>query len=173
MSEKKRALTAEVAAAVAVVMTLPPSVRQKLLGLVADTPCASVLENAASNQTLESTFARYPQLSKQQRNAVQLASTRANVLITGPAGTGKSLLIAAIMDYMRRRFPGKVALLSYTGAAAVLVGGSTIHSYFGLRPPLLSVERSVAAMGRLIASRLEHTEHIVIDEVSMVPPDFF
>lgn len=180
MSSNKRNIAEVVAAtqqAVQAISGLPAAVRQRLLEQYMGTPASQKatqqLEALCENTELKATLERYTHLSEQQRKAVELAATRANVLITGPAGTGKSMLIAAIMDYMRRRFPGGVALMAYTGCAAVLINGSTVHSFFGLKPPLLSPERSCAGMSAATQARLKATEHIVIDEVSMMSPELF
>jgi ATP-dependent DNA helicase PIF1 len=57
------------------------------------------------------------------------AKARPNVFLTGGAGVGKSFLIRQFQKGVdHREFP----ILASTGAAAVLVGGRTFHSFFGL-----------------------------------------
>lgn len=66
------------------------------------------------------------QLSKKQREVLQLVMDGHNCFITGPAGVGKSFLIRSIISALENR--GKtVALTAPTGIAAVNIGGMTIH----------------------------------------------
>src|SRR4051812_37588718 len=50
-----------------------------------------------------------------------------NLFITGKAGTGKS----SLLNYFRKHTQKKYIVLSPTGIAAINIGGSTIHSFFG------------------------------------------
>ena len=52
-----------------------------------------------------------------------------NVLITGGAGTGKSYLLGHIAGALTHKV---TSLAAMTGAAAVLVNGSTLHSALSL-----------------------------------------
>lgn len=86
------------------------------------------------------------------------------ILVTGGAGTGKSVLI----QYLRNVIQKRVEVLAPTGVAALNVGGQTIHSFFHLPPRLVS------------PSDIHHIERnadhrtlgiLVIDEISMVRAD--
>jgi ATP-dependent DNA helicase PIF1 len=90
-----------------------------------------------------------------------------NIFLTGGAGTGKSYLIRQFLArHDARLFP----VLASTGAAAVLVGGRTFHSFFGLGildgGPAATVER--AARNRQVVRRLRQIQGFVVDEVSML-----
>lgn len=90
-----------------------------------------------------------------------------NVFITGGAGSGKSFLIR---HYMRsldlREFP----VLASTGAAAVLIGGRTFHSFFGLGIMEGGVEATVekASKNRQVVRRMKKVKGFIVDEVSML-----
>jgi ATP-dependent DNA helicase PIF1 len=53
--------------------------------------------------------------------------TQETIFLTGKAGTGKSTLL----NYFRAHTNKKHIVLAPTGIAAIQVGGSTIHSFFG------------------------------------------
>lgn len=54
------------------------------------------------------------------------------VFFTGSAGTGKSLLLRAIIDALRRKFaarPDRLAVCASTGVAAQNIGGMCPYTY--------------------------------------------
>ncbi len=107
------------------------------------------------------------ELTPCQSRALELLQSSTNVFITGEAGTGKSFLI---QRYLLRYAP-KATLLASTGAAAVLIGGRTFHSFFGLGILEGGKTKTVAKAtknGKLL-KRLRETHEIIIDEVSMLP----
>lgn len=83
-----------------------------------------------------------------------------SVFITGKAGTGKSTLLRHIRSLYSKR---DLAVVAPTGVAALNVDGRTIHDYFGFRMGLTSDLREYRS-----PQRLETTDMLVIDEVSMV-----
>lgn len=92
---------------------------------------------------------------------------RPNVFLTGGAGVGKSFLIRQFHRHVdHREFP----ILASTGAAAVLVGGRTFHSFFGLGilegGPGATIER--ASRNRQVVRRIRQVKGLIIDEVSML-----
>jgi len=107
-------------------------------------------------------------LSVDQAAALNLLKSGENVFVTGGAGSGKSFLIRR---YLQELNPEKFPILASTGAAAVLLGGRTFHSFFGLGimdgGSGATLERAQRD-SRLIA-RLRKIEGIILDEVSMIP----
>ncbi len=89
-----------------------------------------------------------------------------NLFVTGGAGTGKSFLIRHFL----RSSEEKIPVLASTGAAAILVGGRTFHSYFGLGimqgGPELTFQN--ALQNKRLKKRLRKNSTIIIDEVSML-----
>src|SRR5947209_5478510 len=55
--------------------------------------------------------------------------TRENFLVLGSAGTGKSVLLRKLVEQSHKN----VEVVAPTGLAALLAGGRTINSFFGLR----------------------------------------
>jgi hypothetical protein len=94
-------------------------------------------------------------------------SSHENVFLTGGAGSGKSTLLSHYLRESKVTYP----VLASTGAAAVLVGGRTFHSFFGLGimegGPTAAVDK--ALKNRRVVSRLRKANGIVIDEISMIP----
>lgn len=90
-----------------------------------------------------------------------------NIFVTGGAGSGKSFLIRHFLSSKdSREFP----VLASTGAASVLVGGRTFHSFFGLGIMEGGVEATVekAAKNRQVNRRLKQIKGFIVDEVSML-----
>ena len=107
------------------------------------------------------------ELSEEQQNAFELLSSGENVFLTGGAGSGKSFLIR---HFLSQNNPKQIPILASTGAAAVLVGGRTFHSFFGLGildgGPQATLER--ALKDTRVLKRVNSVEGIIIDEVSMI-----
>ena len=108
------------------------------------------------------------ELSPEQANALDLLRSGENVFLTGGAGSGKSFLIR---HYMKEVDSQELPILASTGAAAVLLGGRTFHSFFGLGimegGPDATYER--ASKDNKLMARLRKVEGVIIDEISMIP----
>lgn len=91
-----------------------------------------------------------------------------NLFITGSAGTGKSTLIR---QFQNHQGPASYPVLASTGAAAVLLGGQTFHSFFGLGVMQHGFEQTIerALKRKAIVKRLTESQGIILDEVSMLP----
>jgi len=105
--------------------------------------------------------------NKQQVMAFELiANTNSSFFLTGRAGTGKTTFLRNVQKMVDKQF----ITLAPTGVAAILAGGDTIHSFFGLPMDVCST----GTMGKMSEARiltLIHTDTIIIDEVSMVRCD--
>lgn len=112
------------------------------------------------------------ELSDEQKIALEVLESGENVFVTGGAGSGKSFLIR---HFMRELSPKQFPILASTGAAAVLLGGRTFHSFFGLGimegGKAATLDRVVN--DRRVMKRLKDVEGIVIDEISMIPAAAF
>ena len=108
-------------------------------------------------------------LNNDQTRALAALESEENVFLTGGAGTGKSFLLTHYLNHTGVSYP----VLASTGAAAVLVGGRTFHSFFGLGilegGPGKAVEKALG--NRRVVDRLTAADGVVIDEISMIPGD--
>ncbi|WP_413289818.1 DEAD/DEAH box helicase [Bdellovibrio sp. HCB337] len=108
------------------------------------------------------------QLSPEQSHALELLRSGENVFLTGGAGSGKSYLIRHFMEELD---PKQTPILASTGAAAVLLGGRTFHSFFGLGIMEGGVDATYerGAKDHRLLNRLKKVEGVIIDEISMIP----
>lgn len=111
------------------------------------------------------------QLNDEQSQALEILLEENNVFLTGAAGTGKSFLIREYLNEVGHKTP----VVASTGAAAVLVGGCTFHSFFGLGILQGGVEKTVAKAlkDKRLVDRILNTKEIIIDEISMIDPEAF
>ena len=95
-----------------------------------------------------------------------LESTNSNLLILGPAGTGKSTFV----NYLRSASSKRILCACPTAVSALNIGGQTIHSLFQIQPRdfIMPDFLKLKAKPRNI---LTATDVLVIDEISMVAPD--
>lgn len=102
-----------------------------------------------------------------QTKALDVLERQGNVFLTGAAGTGKSYLLDR---YLRGKGSDDFPIVASTGAAAVIVGGRTFHSFFGLGimegGPAAAVE--TALRSRRVLNRLQRASCVIIDEISML-----
>ena len=105
--------------------------------------------------------------NKQQVLAYELiANTNSSFFLTGRAGTGKTTFLRKVQKLVDKQF----ITLAPTGVAAILAGGDTIHSFFGL-PMEVCYPGTMGKMNEARIQTLLHTDTIIIDEVSMVRCD--
>jgi ATP-dependent DNA helicase PIF1 len=104
-----------------------------------------------------------------QQHALKVLSSSKNVFLTGGAGTGKSTVIRHFIQE-ELKASKSAAVLASTGTAAILLGGRTFHSFFGLGIMEGGLEKVVERASRHagIVQRLKKAELVLIDEVSML-----
>lgn len=118
-------------------------------------------------------------LSKEQERVQDLVVNKGqSVFFTGPAGTGKSVLMRSIVAELRKKFakdPERLAVTASTGLAACNIGGQTLHSFSGIglgkeEVPVLvkKIRRNPKAKNRWLRTKV-----LILDEVSMVDGDLF
>ncbi|MDX2187752.1 MAG: PIF1 family ATP-dependent DNA helicase [Opitutaceae bacterium] len=111
------------------------------------------------------------QLNDEQRLAVDMVKRGENIMITGPAGTGKSV----ILRYLESILP-EFHITAFTGIAALNVGGCTIHSWAGLGkgddPASVIAERHLKNRNYKWYC-ICRAKALAIDETSMLDADGF
>lgn len=117
-------------------------------------------------------------LNKQQAKALSVMLKGENIFITAPAGTGKTFLINHFCSMIREQDPIKnIAITSTTGVSAILLGGSTLHSYLGIglgEGTVKELTNKILFSGRGIKADIwKKLNTLVIDEVSMLDPVLF
>lgn len=111
-----------------------------------------------------------PRLCAEQQQLVDLILSGRNVFYTGSAGCGKSTVLKAFTRRLRA-MGKKVNIVAPTGKAALQVNGWTTWMYAGLTPDankLPLAEWRKKANGKLVWKRMNKTDVLVIDEISMV-----
>lgn len=112
-------------------------------------------------------------LTEKQLEAYNAIRNGKNVFLTGSAGTGKTSVIKAyVKEYGFRR---TIGVTSTTGTSALLLGGTTLHSYLSIR---LGKENVQALYTRLSRAKTclavwKRVDCLIIDEISMLDPDLF
>ncbi len=106
-------------------------------------------------------------LTPSQQMALDLINSDGNVFLTGAAGTGKSFVIK---EFLKNHDPKVFPVLASTGAAAVLIGGRTFHSFFGIGIMEGGVDATIerALKDRRVVRRLKNINGFILDEVSML-----
>ena len=105
--------------------------------------------------------------NQQQVLAYELiANTNSIFFLTGRAGTGKTTFLRNVQKMVNKQF----ITLAPTGVAAILAGGDTIHSFFGL-PMEVCTPGTYGKLNEARILTLFHADTIIIDEVSMVRCD--
>ncbi|MCA9331629.1 AAA family ATPase [Candidatus Saccharibacteria bacterium] len=102
-----------------------------------------------------------------QALALEIMSAGESVLLTGPAGSGKTYVLNEFIRQAKR--DGKyVSVTATTGLAATHLNGNTIHSWSGIG---IHEELPDSFFDNLLKSRrdtIEKTDVLIIDEVSML-----
>lgn len=115
-------------------------------------------------------------LSPEQEAVVELAAMGHNIFYTGSAGSGKSTVLHAIRDRLRR-LDRRVRVVAPTGKAASNVNGITTWSFAGWSPSLTNqsiIDLILSAWyDDLVIDRIRATDVLIIDEISMVENHHF
>lgn len=103
----------------------------------------------------------------QQQMAYSLVKdTNNSFFLTGRAGTGKTTFLKRVQKEIDKHF----VIVAPTGIAAIMAGGETIHSFFGLPLGIIGTTTPVQISPKK-QQILSYVDTIIIDEVSMVRCD--
>ena len=105
-----------------------------------------------------------------QDEALALLKTGASVFLTGQPGSGKTHTVNRYIQWLKRQGI-EFAYTASTGIAATHGHGTTIHAWsgIGVRETLNARDLDTLAANRRLATRIERTQVLVIDEISMLP----
>jgi len=111
-------------------------------------------------------------LSEKQQSAFDLINKGENILMTAPAGYGKSFVIEKVAS---KYTSFKIGITSTTGTSAILIGGSTLHSFLGIGLGTADVSQIYLNIKKnsYIHKRWKELDILIIDEVSMLSPVLF
>ena len=111
-------------------------------------------------------------LNKEQQNALSYILQGDNIFVTGGGGTGKTVLI----NYFVKHYNNKnIAVTSTTGTSAILIKGTTLHSYTGIglgKGSMYSMLTKIKKK-KYLRERWKRLDILIIDEISMLNPDLF
>jgi ATP-dependent DNA helicase PIF1 len=115
-------------------------------------------------------------LNTDQTAAFHAVQSGQSIFLTGPAGSGKSFLIRHIQEWAE--INGKpITVTALTGCASILLGtkAKTLHSWAGIGLGRESADQLVSFILKhpKAKSRWKKTQILVIDEISMMPPELF
>ncbi|KAI0760868.1 P-loop containing nucleoside triphosphate hydrolase protein, partial [Irpex lacteus] len=115
-------------------------------------------------------------LNEEQSRAFQIVAnhatlknpTQLKMYLGGMAGTGKSQVIKALIQFFKSRNEEyRFTCIAPTGAAASLIGGSTYHSFLGMNTFNKEAEDRLSNLSE-VKSHLRDVDYIFLDEVSML-----
>lgn len=115
-------------------------------------------------------------LSAEQEAVLKMVMEGTSLFYTGSAGTGKSVLLRAIIKSLKNKYSkGKVAVTASTGLAACNIGGITVHNFagVGLAQGTMKTLLKKIRKNRKALNRWRDIKVLVIDEISMIDGKFF
>uniref|UniRef100_A0A6C0CEJ1 HRDC domain-containing protein n=1 Tax=viral metagenome TaxID=1070528 RepID=A0A6C0CEJ1_9ZZZZ len=115
------------------------------------------------------------EFSKEQIRAIETADSGANVFISGPGGTGKSLLIKHFIErYSKFK---RLSVCALTGVAAEILdcNAKTIHSWSSIINQGADIDSlyNIISRNKSVISRWANTDILIVDEISMMSKKYF
>ena len=111
-------------------------------------------------------------LNSEQKRIFDKMVNGENIFLTGNAGTGKSFLVNAYVEYCEKN-DIKVLKSAPTGIAACNIKGMTLHRLFNLKIDIESMLKEVKSIPESVEKKLSLASTLLIDEISMVRIDLF
>lgn len=110
-------------------------------------------------------------LSQEQQGVLDLVMAGNSIFFTGAAGTGKSVLLRAIIKGLRKKHKlEEVGVTASTGLAALNIGGETLHRFAGIGLGNAESKDLISRVARRqdTSTRWKGCKALIIDEISMV-----
>lgn len=111
---------------------------------------------------------------EQSKIITDIMKNNKNVVILGSAGTGKSTVVKEIIKECNKNNVN-IGITATTGCAAILIGGSTLHSFMGIgtaqEEPQHLVNNILSKKNILL--KLYKLQILLIDEISMMNAEMF
>lgn len=98
-----------------------------------------------------------------------------SVILTGAAGTGKTYVLNKIIKWAHEN-KRDMGVCAMTGAAALLIGGRTLHSFLGIglgAKPASELAAATRYKRKHICTKINKLALLIIDEVSMLSSELF
>lgn len=114
-------------------------------------------------------------LNTEQQLAFDEFINHKNIFITGPGGTGKSVIIKEIIKHCKTNNIN-FGVTATTGSAAILIGGKTIYSFLGIgtgdKSPshLYNLNMKIR---KILVEKLRELKVLIIDEISLMNSEIF
>jgi len=119
------------------------------------------------------------ELSAEQKQFISYFNNGDNIVLSAPAGSGKSFVlnyIKSIDKYKNDIQTGKIVYTSSTAISALLIDGTTIHSFLGIGLGNGDVKNWLRYSNRPVIRQrgdyLNSVNTIIIDEFSMISSEF-
>lgn len=114
-------------------------------------------------------------LDHKQLYAYNAMKAGKNVFLTAPAGTGKTYVLNCFINFCQNDMSNvRLGITSTTGVSALLLGGSTLHSFLGIGLGDGSVDDLLRSIiNRKKTDIWESLRTLIIDEISMMSPVLF
>lgn len=110
-------------------------------------------------------------LTAEQAKVIEMVRLGQNIFFTGSAGTGKSVLLKAILAILP---PEATMATASTGVAACHIGGTTLHQFAGIGIGSAPLSRCLELASRPnVTASWKRIKHLVIDEISMIDGNYF
>lgn len=102
-----------------------------------------------------------------QALALEIMEEGESVLLTGPAGSGKTFVLNEFIRRAKKQHK-TVAVTATTGLAATHLGGNTIHSWSGIGVMEELPKKFFEGLTKSKIDNLTKTDILIIDEISML-----
>lgn len=113
-------------------------------------------------------------MNHKQEHAFSLIEKGRNILVSGGGGVGKTHFINEMVKRIKEKYPNRIiAKTSTTGSSAILIGGTTLHSYLGIGICKNTIEMITRIRKMKKRQVWEDTDLLIIDEVSMLSKELF